>query len=68
MSKKIEMQKVTVKVWHRKNRSRLIITQPNGKAVVLDFKSQETLDTFADTVLDLLDALDDDPLDENDTE
>ena len=64
MSKKIEMQKVTVKVWHRKNRSRLIITDPDGKAVVLEFKSQETLDTFADTVLDLLDSVADDPYDE----
>ena len=65
MAKKMDMTKASVKVWYRKNRSRIRITQPNGKAVVLEFKSQETLDTFADTVLDLLDSVADDPYNEN---
>ena len=64
MPKKIDMQKATVTTWHRKNRSRLRITQPNGKSVVLDFKTQEQLDKFADKVLDLLEMLDN-PLDES---
>ena len=57
MPKKIDMNKATVTTWHRKNRSRIRITRPNGKAVILEFKTQETLDLFADTVLDLLDVV-----------
>ena len=64
MPKKIDMQKATVTTWHRKNRSRLRITRPDGKSVVLDFKTQEELDTFADKVLDLLEMLDN-PLDDD---
>ena len=30
MTKKMDMTKATVKVWHRKNRSRIRITQPDG--------------------------------------
>ena len=63
MAKKIDMQKASVTTWYRKSRSRLRITQPNAKgkpkSVVLDFKTPEQLDKFADTVLDLLEILDD---------
>ena len=65
MTKKIDMQKSTVSTWHRKNRSRIRITQPDGNSVVLNFKTQAELDAFADKVLDLLEALADDPHDEN---
>ena len=65
MQKKIDMQKATVTTWNRKNRSRLRIIQHDGNGVVLNFKTQEQLDAFADKVLDLLEALDDDPYDEN---
>ena len=64
MPKKIDMQKASVTSWFRKNRSRIRITQPDGNNVVLDFKTQEQLDKFADVVLDLLEMLDN-PLDEN---
>ena len=65
MTKKIDMQKATVTTWHRKNRSTIRITAPDGNGVVLNFKTQETLDAFVDKVLDLLETLDDDPYDEN---
>ena len=65
MPKNIDMQKATVTTWHRRNRSRIRIIQPDGKSVVLNFKTRETVDLFADNVLDLLEALDDDPYDEN---
>ena len=62
LAKKINMQDATIKTWYRKNHSRLRITQTDSKgkqkSVVLVFKTQETLDTFADTVLDLLELLD----------
>ena len=58
MAEKIDMQKATVTTWHRENRSRLRITQPDGKSVVLNFRTPEQLDTFADKVLDLLETLD----------
>lgn len=64
MAKKIDMQKATLKTWHRKNRSRIRITRPNGEEIILEFKTHAQLDAFADTVLDLLDSLDDDPYDE----
>ena len=68
MTQKIDMQKATVTTWHRKNQSSIRITAPDGNSVVLNFKTQETLDAFADKVLDLLEALDDDPYDETDNE
>ena len=57
MPKKVDMQKATITKWYRKNRSRLRIAQPDGKGVVLVFKTQEQLDAFADKVLDLLEQL-----------
>ena len=54
----VDMQKATVTTWHRENRSRLRITQPEGKSVVLNFRTPEQLDQFADKVLDLLEMLD----------